>query len=69
MGIEFIVTWNTKMAKKKKQKNASAIHALYETAKEAGMLFFGRVTPRGFKWKNKRKEQSKGACRGKHVQD
>jgi len=50
-------------------KLKKATHALYEKLKEAGKLFHGRVTPRGFVSKNKKAEGSKRACRGKKFDD
>lgn len=50
-------------------KLKKATHALYKKLKEAGRLFHGRVTPRGFISKSKKAEKSKKACRGKKFDD
>lgn len=55
--------------KKKKTKTSQMTHEFYEIMRKAGKLFSGRLTPRGFRKKNKKKEHSKKACREKLLED
>lgn len=42
---------------------ANAKHGMYLAMKDAGVLVNGRMTPRGFREKDKKKEDNKTACR------
>ncbi len=56
---------------KKNKKNqiqkdlAAAKHGMYDAMKDAGVLVNGHMTPRGFRVTDKKKENSKKACRQK----